>query len=171
MMKKSLFVLFLLATFVSPVYSQIQNKFFGCRFGSDMSCLLEVLENKNNMIGENNLIVTNIRFGGFIWDFAEFRYIENQLFGVSFNIKDKNKHKIVERFSILKDKLDNKYYNYSMLNVSDEQTQYYEDNENVCSLKYEYGEAANGGKYWFVRLYYWNNRLAKIALNKDDAEL
>lgn len=140
-------------------------------FGSKMYHMKNAMKNKFYLQEENCLTVTDIDLGGYNWNYAEFKYVNDQFCDAFFTKTFKEKESVSESFEYLKNKLDNKYYRYKVEDNCNSHTVIYDDTKNVCMLNYEYSESKSGEMYWYLHLYYWNINLSKEAMKKQDDEL
>nr|DAM47474.1 MAG TPA: hypothetical protein [Bacteriophage sp.] len=170
-MKRFLICLVLSVMFITPMYSQIQDKFFGCLFGSKMYYMIDAM--KDNLYSQkgDKLSVTDVNFGGLSWNYAEMQYFEDQFCAIAFTMISKNKQNASENFNSLKHRLDNKYSLYKITGDSNTQKVVYTDFVNFCSLEYEYSESKGGDMYWYLNLMYWNLELLDKIADSQNSEL
>lgn len=170
-MKRFLFCLALSMIFITPMYSQIQNRFFGYLFGSRMYHMVDAMEGKFYQQKEDELFVRDVRFGGISWDYTEIEYFDDQFYSITFTLIYKSKQDAYENFNLLKDVLDDKYNLYKIKGSYNTQKATYTDFENFCKLEYEYSESKGGEMYWYLNLMYWNLELLDKAVDSQDSEL
>lgn len=125
------------------VSSQIQRQFFGLQLAETtiqeawdrLSNIGENIDDKDNII-----IVENVRFGGYNWPFAFFRFYDNVLCSVSFSASEliTGKSSVDDTFNSLKKKLDRKYSEYYIKEHSNGEFTIYNDNVTDLMLRYSY---------------------------------
>ena len=170
-MRSFLLITFLGVFLFTPMYSQIQNEFFGYMFGSRMYHMENAMKDNFCSRQGDNLNVYNVELGGLTWDYVEMGYVNDKFCDISLQKVLKQKDSAYELYLFLKQKLDNKYSSCKILSSCNEKTVLYDDSKNVCMLTYEYAESKGGKMFWYLNLYYWNNRLTQEKLNKHDDEL
>lgn len=170
-MKRFLFCLVLSMIFITPMYSQIQNRFFGYLFGSRMYHMVDAMENKVCFQEEDKLNVKDVRFGGVKWDYAEIQYFKDQFCAISFTIISDSKKIVSESFTSLKSRLDDKYSLYKLTDDDNSQQVAYTDFDNFCMLEYKYSESRGGNMHWYLNLTYWNIELIGKGVDSENSEL
>lgn len=170
-MKRFLFCLALSMIFITPMYSQIQNRFFGYMFGSRMYHMVDAMGDNLYLKEDDNLSVKDVKFGGLSWDYAEMQYFNDQFSSISFSLVNKSEKVASDYFRLLKDKLDDKYNLYKFSQSCTSRRVVYTDFENVCMLEYKYCQSKGGEMYWYLDLSYWNLELSKKVIDTHNSEL
>ncbi len=170
MRRYALLILSIMA-FVIPVYSQIQNRFFGYMFGSRMYHMEDAMKDYMCTRQIDDLTALNIDFGGLTWDYVEMGYVNDKFCDIRFHKIFRQKDSASGFFLHLKEKLDSKYSYYKILSSCNSKTVLYDDSKNVCMLTYEYSESKGGDIFWYLNLYYWNLNLNNERMSKYDNEL
>lgn len=170
-MRRFLLVVFCVVILFVPAYSQIQNEFFGYMFGSRMYHMENAMEDNLCVRQGDVLQAYDIELGGLTWNYVEMGYVNDKFCEISLQKALKHKDSASELFLHLKEKLDNKYGHYKILNSCNSKKVLYNDLKNVCMLTYEYWESNGGEMYWYLNLFYWNLKLINEKINKHNDEL
>ncbi len=181
MRKKLLFILLLLCAL--PGYSQnnIQNKFFGCSWGSSMFWMRDALKSKNYSVfieNDDELNAYDIRFGGNDWKFASFYYFKDCLYRISFSRNFETKKEMYSEFDYMRNKLIGKYESYESIYINEEpgidglKNLFISDkNRDSVMLYCSYSRSIGGKMYYYLKLDYVNEALYKKSENSNDEEL
>lgn len=180
-MRKYFLFIFLLCALAGYAQNNIQDKFFGCSWGSSMYWMRDALKSKNYSVfieNDNELNAYNIRFGGYDWKFANFYYFKDCLYSISFSSYFETKNEMYSWFGYMRDKLIGKYESYESIYINEEpgtqglKSLYISDKDSDSVMLYCSHSRSNGGEmYYYLSLVYVYETLYKKAKNSDDNEL
>lgn len=173
---KNLLIIIILALSSQVISAQINRTFWGVTLGtSTPSQVKSMLVQKGYYVekepdGALCVKVNNVRFGGAVWTYISFLFVNNQLSQVWFQNNEKQSPIPIENsYDLLKDNLDKKYSKYYLslrLDEQDEKKSYYSDEKTDILL--------NVRKYHnirYVSLSYEDLYLNRVKANKDKDEL
>lgn len=165
-------VAFFMAISVSS--QNIQTKFFGNSFGSSMQEMMFSIDECKKE-DYNKLSVMNQRFGGYSWDFVDFRYTRNKLYNVNFSKYYENKGTALSFFNKLKSQLEEKYKSLYIsdmdLNVLGVKDVFITDSYSSLFLHIDHSKSKGGRMYYYVDINYYDCDLWRIAIEEDNNEL
>lgn len=160
---------------VLAVSSQnIQTKFFGNSFGSSMQEMMFSI-NECEKEDYNKLTATNLRFGGYSWDFVYFRYTRNKLYCVHFSKYYESKNTALSFFNKVKSQLKEKYSSLYIsdtdFNVLGTRGVFIADDYSRIFFNIDHSKSKGGKMYYYVDIYYYDSDLWNIAEEEDNNEL
>lgn len=170
-MRRFLLITFLGVIFLTPMYSQIQNEFFGYKLGSEVYPLLQYIDNnyKGGFIGPDSRTFYVGKFAGINWNYAQINYSDNIFNNITFTKTFDDKKLAFHFFNNLKNRLDKKYIEYVLEDSS--QKVLYDDGKLACLLICVYDELPYRAMAWFLKLYYWDKALGENPIDKQDKDL
>lgn len=173
-MKRLMFILFVLIQSLDLYSQKIQDQFYGVKFGDSMSVAYDKFKSKFNInVSDESIDGYDVDFGGFEWRFFESHFLKDKFGNIYFSQNYTNKQTAMDRYYVLKRKLDNKYNKYKSAE-SDENNDiysYYLDDTNLCSLTVTYNESKGGEMFWYVGLMYTSFYYLDNSSEEHDNEL
>lgn len=173
MKKVVLFILFVAVSFFANA-QKIQTHFFGNSFGSSMQDMMLSVDDCKK-VEYNKLTAMDVRFGGYTWDFVNFKYVRNKLYHVNLSKYYENKHSALTFFSNIKQQLKAKYgslyiseMDYNVLGVKGI---FIADNYSRVAINVDHSKSKGGKMYYYVDLDYFDADLWEIASEEDNNEL
>lgn len=170
-MKRFLICLVLSVIFITPMHSQIQDRFFGFKLGNDVFPLLQYIEEhyEGMFIGPYSHSFPIGEYAGINWNKVEIEYPNCLFSNITFIKSFEDRRLAFYFFSNLKRRLNKKYIKHRMENYT--QKVLYDDGKTACLLTCDYDEAPSGDMFWFLRLFYWDKTLSKNPIEKQDEDL
>ena len=168
-MKREL-VIFLAFIIGLSTSAQIQTKIFGFTLGT--STKAEVYNKykyeSNFLDSEDCYCIADKKFAGYEWDLVSFYFFNNKLAGVSFTSLEPSTplHIIESEWTVLKDKLGNKYSNF-FIPTSADMILY---SDGITNIVLKFGDLAGSGQYGLI-LYYSNRALTEGKMDAEEDEL
>lgn len=150
---KKVYLLLLMFFFVNlNVSAQIQRKFFDFELGkTTKSEVKRYLRQKDKYIEEKDddtIYSSELRFGGFNWNFVAFSFCKGTLCMVYFSESDNHtaRETLDALYKRLSTNLENKYQDYKRYDMSNDEETVYVDllNNTSLSLKYDYFRGYKG---------------------------
>lgn len=173
-MKKFSIIIFTLILGFSTAAAQtsdIQDTFFGVRFGTSQEAAESILERKGiyALSNYNQLFFSNILFGGYEWTYCSMSFNSFGLYDVSLGHNFKTREDAIYMFNRLFFSLSEKYGPHSPISDSDSlNNKFYTffDDERSCMLHFTYGESKGGDMYYYVNLIYNDGNLYLKTANE-----
>ena len=165
-MKRILFISVLTILSLS-VAAQIQRKFMGQTLGeSTKSSVYNELKDKkayyDKIDGDEVICIKDVRFGGYSWDYAVFKFCDNKLMTVFFWVlgePDLDNENSNPRWNDIRNRLSSKYDNYVIEDENDSKS--YMDDKTYLNISKTDGRLLMG---------YSDLELAKNQKDADDNE-
>lgn len=164
--------------------AQIQRNFFGYSFGSSKQLVLQGMRGKGYTIQDTSegfvahgTIQNPIKFGGYEWEWVNFKFYGNKLYDVSFCITTNlsSSQTIIEHYNNLIQQLDRKYAQYDREIYNDKNAQWIDSNTGVI-CRYMYIDS-NGDLVDYptrrvnMYLWYYDKNGNKRKWDNDNSEL
>lgn len=180
------FLICLLFAVISILHldAQIQRRFFGYSFGSSKQAVLQGMKGKGYAIqntSEGFMAIGSISepivFGGYAWEWVNFKFNNNKLFDVSFCITTETSSSqiIIQNYIQLTRKLDDKYAQLGRDYYNEQNIQWFDSHTGVI-CRYMYIDSDNNivnypTKKLNMYLWYYDIDESNIKRVNDETEL
>ncbi len=164
--------------------AQIQRKFYGFSFGSSKQVVLQGMRGKGYTIHNTSegfmafgTTQNPIKFGGYEWEWVNFKFFGNKLIDVTFCITtdQSSSQTIIEHYNNLIRQLDSKYAQYNREIYNDQNAQWGDSNTGVI-CRYMYVNSDGNTVDYPTRnvnmfLWYYDKNGNKKKWDSDNSEL
>lgn len=169
------------------VSAQIQRVFLGCSFGCTKQAAIQKLklQGYNILYTDEGFTATHkvshqVKFGGYKWDFVDFKFYKNALYNVVFCVSsytEQTKTMSIINYKELKSKLSTKYSQYSKDDWGEAGISWNDHRTGViCRHLYvstngetSYQDLYN--RHLNLYLWYYDKKINKNIVNKENDEL
>lgn len=165
-MKKFSIIIFTLILGFSTAAAQtsdIQDTFFGVRFGTSQEAAGTILMRKGIIAisDYNRLGLYEVTLGGYEWRHVTMHFNDYGLYGVSMRYNFNSRESALSRFNGLFLALTRRYGSYSFSDFSslNDKSYIFMDGERMCALVFIYGESKGGDMFYYVTLEYCDMNL------------
>lgn len=160
-MKKFSIIIFALILGFSTAAAQtsdIQNTFFGVRFGTSQEAAGTILMRKGIIAisDYNQLDFYEVTLGGYGWRHVAMHFNDYGLYEVYLECNFNSRDSALSMFNGLFSALTRIYGSYSSSDFSslNDKSCIFRDDERVCALDFMYGESKGGDMFYYVTLSY-----------------
>ncbi len=165
-MKKILLTVFTVIlglSVASAQTSEIQDTFFGVRFGTSQEAAKSILMRKDiyAMSDYNQLDFYDVTLGGYEWRHVAMKFNDYGLYNVYLECNFNSRDNALSMFNGLFSALTRRYGSYSSSDFSslNDKSYMFMDDERMCVLGFMYGESKGGDMFYYVTLGYQDMNL------------